>query len=61
VQVAYTLKVLGPVKAAMDSPLTELLPINLSEGYLKRAGSLAHHRAAKAENRLAEVWREGLD
>lgn len=59
-EVAYTNEVLGPVKAAMNSPLTELLPINFSENYLKRAGSLAQYRAAEAGYRLAEVWREGL-
>jgi hypothetical protein len=61
VQVAYTPEVLGPVKAAMESPLTELLPIHFSKAYLKRAGNLAQHRAAEAGYRLAAVWREGLD
>jgi hypothetical protein len=61
VQVAYTPEVLGPVKATMESPLTELLSINFSEAYLKQAGNLAQHRAAEAGYRLAEVWREGLD
>jgi hypothetical protein len=57
---AYTPEVLGPVKAAMESKLTELAPINFSEAYLKRAGNLAQHRAAEAGFRLAEVWRECL-
>jgi hypothetical protein len=59
-QVAYTNEVLGPVKATMESPLAELLPINLSESYLKQAGKLAQYRAAEAGYRLADVWREGL-
>jgi hypothetical protein len=60
VQVAYTPEVLGPVKACMESPLTELLPIDLSEGYLRAAGSLTQLRPAAAGCRLAAAWREGL-
>jgi hypothetical protein len=58
--VAYTPEVLGPVKAAMDSPLAELLSINFSDAYLKQAGNLAQHRAAEAGYRLAAAWHEGL-
>jgi hypothetical protein len=59
--ITYTNEVLEPIKAAMDSPLAELMPINFSDTYLKQAGNLAQHRAAEAGYRLAEVWREGLD
>ena len=58
--VAYTSEVLGPVKAAMESPMSELLRIDLSEAYLKAAGNVAQSRAAEAGYRLAEMWRECL-
>jgi hypothetical protein len=58
---AYTSEVLDPIKAYMKSPLTELLPINFSEGYLKTAGELAQYRAAEAGYRLAEVWRAAFE
>lgn len=57
----YTPEILEPIDAVECKLLPELEPIDLSEEYLKTAGTLAQKRAAYASYRLARILLEGLD
>ena len=53
----YAPEVLEPITLAMRAKSTEVIELNLSEDYLKRAGRIAQFRAAQAAARLAQILR----
>lgn len=57
---AYTAEVLAPIRAVAEGKAESVPTLQLSEEYLKRAGTVARIRVIQAGYRLAEVWREGL-
>lgn len=57
----YTQEVLDHIDAVERKVVSKLEPIDLSEEYLKAAGTLAQKRAAYASYRLARFLIEGLE
>jgi hypothetical protein len=56
----YAPEVLQAVTAVSRGLTQEVLPVDLPDQYLRRAGALARVRAAEAGHRLAAIWRNGL-
>ncbi|HQX48896.1 MAG TPA: S1/P1 nuclease [Planctomycetaceae bacterium] len=56
----YTPEVLAAVEAAKRSGASQVETVDLSEAYLKAAGTLAQKRAAFAAHRLAAILSEEL-
>jgi len=56
----YTPEVLAAVEAAKRSSVEKVEVVDLSESYLKAAGSLSQQRAAFAAHRLAAILSEDL-